>query len=108
MITKVFRCVDISWNQEEVKWIILPYITLLYISKIIWASSIAVRALAYSSEDPWFETHFKSRAGRSLAVHPAANADRCEAKELATLPHKTDSPRQVYSLTDASQRTDRI
>ena len=44
-----------------------------------WASSIAVRALAYSAKDPRFETHFELRVGRSLSVHPAAKWDLVES-----------------------------
>ena len=44
-----------------------------------WASSIAVRALAYSAKDPRFETHFEPRVGRSLSVHPAAKWDLVES-----------------------------
>ena len=38
-----------------------------------WASSIAVRALAYRAEDPRLETNLEPWVGRSLNAHPAAN-----------------------------------
>ena len=73
----------------------------------LWSSSIAVRALAFFSEDPRLETHSELRVGHSFTFHPAANGNlvetlrrkRLRGKELATLPHKADGPEQVSSLT---------
>ena len=48
----------------------------------LWASSIAVRMLAYCAEDPRFGTNFEPRVGRLLTVYPGVNGNQLETLEI--------------------------
>ena len=76
----------------------------------LWASSIAVRALAYYAENyclgstssQWLDARSLSTQQQMGASWKSWEGQRQRGKELATLPHRANCPGQVSSLTGAS------
>ena len=111
MLCLVFQIVcSRIWNKSLINWTDQSYINYgVYIN----ASSIAVRALPYV---PMVWDTLQSK-GWTLVHYPSSNKwgsggnpgeVRQWGKEIPILPHKTDGPRQVSSLTDTPQHTDCI